>query len=109
MLLGLHTGSILYTNLVTDVRIAGAAGYDAIEITVPKMTRYLDAGYGPEDLQPRLGSLQVGMINSFPHIERQDEGFRQRAGAKARACAANYTWERCATDTVSVYREAIER
>jgi sugar phosphate isomerase/epimerase len=78
MLLGLHTGSILYTNLMTDVRVAQETGYDAIELYTPKLVRYLDAGYGTEQLSAQLGSLQVGMINSFLHIERQDPAFRQQ-------------------------------
>jgi sugar phosphate isomerase/epimerase len=92
MQIGLHTGSIMYTNLVTDVRIAKATGYDAIEITVPKLTRYLDAGYQPGDLQSGLGSLQVGMINSFLHIERQDKDFRHGLRTQCeRICAVAKT------------------
>ena len=83
MLLGLHTGSILYTNLMTDIRVAQETGYDAIEFTIPKLLRYLDAGYRAEELLPVLGSLQVGMINSFLHIERQDAS----AGANRASCA----------------------
>jgi sugar phosphate isomerase/epimerase len=71
MLLGLHTGSIMHTNVVTDIRIAREAGYDAIEIYMPKLIRYLDAGYQAEELLPELGSLRPAMINSFLHIERQ--------------------------------------
>lgn len=77
MLLGLHTGSILYTNLMTDVRVARETGYDAIELYTPKLVRYLDAGYEADQLSSHLGSLQVGMINSFLHIERQDPEFRR--------------------------------
>jgi sugar phosphate isomerase/epimerase len=71
MRLGLHTGSIMHTNLLTDIRVAQDAGYDAIEIYIPKLARYLDAGYNAEGLRPRLGSLRPAMINSFLHIERQ--------------------------------------
>jgi sugar phosphate isomerase/epimerase len=77
MLLGLHTGSIRYTNVVTDIRIAKEVGYDAIELTVPKLTRYLDAGYQAEELLPALGSLRLAVINSFLDIERQDREFRR--------------------------------
>jgi sugar phosphate isomerase/epimerase len=97
MLLGLHTGSIMYTNVVTDIRIAREAGYDAIEITIPKLVRYLDAGYQAEELLPALGSLRLAMINSFLHIERQEpetrRGLREQcerlcAVAKALHCPA---------------------
>ena len=54
MQLGLHTGSILYTNLLTDIRVAQETGYDAIEFYIPKLVRYLDAGYRAKDLLPKL-------------------------------------------------------
>jgi sugar phosphate isomerase/epimerase len=77
MILGLHTGTIMHTNLMTDIRVAKETGYDAIEFTVPKLLRYLDAGYRAEELLPVLGSLKLAMINSFLHIERQDPDFRR--------------------------------
>jgi sugar phosphate isomerase/epimerase len=77
MHIGLHTGSILYTNLVTDIRVAQETGYDAIEFYIPKLVRYLDAGYPVEGILPALGSLRLGMINSFLHIERQDPEARR--------------------------------
>ena len=88
MLLGLHTGSIMHTNVVTDIRIAREAGYDAIEIYIPKLVRYLDAGYQAEDLLPTFGSLRPAMINSFLRIERQDPQARRELRAQCeRLCA----------------------
>ncbi len=72
MVLGLHTGSIMHTNLMTDIRVAQETGYDAIEFYIPKLVRYLEAGYRAEQLLPELGSLRLAVINSFLHIERQD-------------------------------------
>lgn len=72
MLLGLHAGSIMHTNLITDIRVARETGYEAIEFYIPKLERYLDAGYCAEELLPVLGPLQLAVINSFLHIERQD-------------------------------------
>lgn len=87
MRLGLHTGTILYTNLVTDIRVARETGYDAIEFYIPKLVRYLDAGYRAEELRPLLGSLKLAMINSFLHIERQDPPARRELGEQcARLC-----------------------
>ena len=77
MLLGLHTGTIMHTNLMTDIRVAKETGYDAIEFTTPKLLRYLDAGYRAEDLRPVLGSLKLAVINSFLHIERQEQDVRR--------------------------------
>lgn len=71
MELGLHTGSIMYTNLMTDIRVARETGWDAIEFYIPKLVRYLDAGYSVADIQPRMGDLRLGVINSFLNIERQ--------------------------------------
>jgi sugar phosphate isomerase/epimerase len=82
MLLGLHTGSILHTNLITDIHATRAAGYEAIELYIPKLLRYLDAGYEADQILPELGSLQVVMINSFLHIERQEPEFRQELRQK---------------------------
>jgi hypothetical protein len=88
VLLGLHTGSILYSNVLTDVRVAREAGYDAIEIVIPKLVRYLDAGYRPDDLLAALGPLRPAMINSFLHIERREPEFRRGLLAECeRLCA----------------------
>jgi sugar phosphate isomerase/epimerase len=76
MLVGLHTGSILHTNLMTDIHAAKAAGFDAVEFCIPKLLRYLDAGYEPDQILPELGGLPVVMINSFLHVERQEPEFR---------------------------------
>jgi sugar phosphate isomerase/epimerase len=77
MLLGLHTGTIMHTNLMTDIRVAQETGYDAIEFFIPKLLRYLDAGYRAEEVRPVLGTLKLTMINSFLHIERQDPDARR--------------------------------
>jgi len=77
MLLGLHAGSIMHTNVVTDVRIAREVGYDAIELWIPKLERYLAAGYQPEELAAALGSVRPAMLNCLLHIERQDPESRQ--------------------------------
>jgi sugar phosphate isomerase/epimerase len=71
MELGLHTGSIMHTNLMTDIRVAKETGWDAIEFYIPKLARYLDAGYGAAGILSQLGDLRLGVINSFLHIERQ--------------------------------------
>jgi len=77
MELGLHAGSIMHTNLVTDIRVAREAGYDAIEFYIPKLVRYLEAGYHAEQILLELGSLRLAVINSFLHIERQDRDARR--------------------------------
>jgi sugar phosphate isomerase/epimerase len=87
-MLGLHTGSIMHTNIMTDIRVAREAGYDAIEIYIPKLVRYLDAGYQAGDLLPTLGSLRPAMINSFLHVERQEPEVRHELQLQCeRLCA----------------------
>ena len=89
MQLSLHTICTRHSNLVTDIRVAREAGYDAIEPTTFKLERYLDAGYRAADLLPALEGLEVDMISSFEPIERQDpETMRQRC---RRLCAAAQT------------------
>jgi sugar phosphate isomerase/epimerase len=78
MRIGLHTASIMHTNLMLDIRVARDTGYDAIEFTVPKLQRFLDAGHPGGQLLASLGSLRLAVINSFLHIERQEPEFRQR-------------------------------
>ncbi|MGD8465678.1 MAG: sugar phosphate isomerase/epimerase family protein [Anaerolineae bacterium] len=77
MRIGLHGGTIMHTNLMTDIRVAQETGYDAIEFYLPKLVRYLEAGYQTEDLLPALGQLHLAVINSFLHIERQDPEARR--------------------------------
>lgn len=78
MELGLHTGTIMHTNLMLDIRVAREAGYDAIEFTIPKLVRFLDAAHPPDEILTALGSLRLALINSFLHIERQEPEFRQQ-------------------------------
>lgn len=70
--LGLHAGCILYTNMLADVGIVKSAKYDAIEILVPKLERYLDAGYQVNDLVSALGSTKVNMLNRLPSVDCQE-------------------------------------
>ena len=62
MILGLHSLSMMHTNVVTDIQIIKNAGYDAIDIWAPKLERYLDAGYQAEELVPALGRLKVNNL-----------------------------------------------
>jgi len=89
MQLSLHTICTRHSNLITDIRVAREAGYDAIEPTTFKLERYLDAGYQTEELVPSLGPLGVDMISSFEPIERQDpDDMRRRC---QRLCEAAET------------------
>jgi sugar phosphate isomerase/epimerase len=78
MQLSLHTICTRRSNLITDIRVAKQAGYDAIEPTTFKLERYLNAGYQAEELVSSLSPLGVDMISSFEPIERQDPGDMRR-------------------------------
>ncbi|MGW6791600.1 sugar phosphate isomerase/epimerase family protein [Streptomyces chartreusis] len=62
---------------MTDVRAAKHAGYDGIELWMPKLFRYLDAGYTLNDLARTLGGLRVTMLDVLMPIERMDRQFRR--------------------------------
>lgn len=65
MLTSLHAGSIKHTNVATDVGTARAAGFDGVELQIPKLARYLDAGYS-------VGSLR-DMLDFVSHVEAESE------------------------------------
>jgi sugar phosphate isomerase/epimerase len=77
----LHAGTIMRTNVATDVRVAHTAGYDAIELWIPKLARYLDAGFSSDDLLADLGALRVTMLNTLLPIETADRAERERLRA----------------------------
>ena len=69
MELALHAGCIMHTNVATDARVARSAGYDAIELWMPKLSRYLDAGFSTDDLRALLGPLRVTMLDTLQPVE----------------------------------------
>lgn len=71
-ILGLHAGCILHTNMLTDLRIVKSVGFDAIEIWVPKLERYLNAGYRVDDLAFGLEATKVNMLNRLASIDGQE-------------------------------------
>ena len=73
MLLGLHGICILHTNVLTDIRVARDTGYDALEIWVPKLERYLEAGHRLEDLPAALGPVQPATVNCLQDLAARGE------------------------------------
>ena len=73
MKMGFHGLSTKYSNVRTDIRLAGEAGYEGVEIVAWKLRRYADAGLEIEDLLPLLDSrsLRVFSINDIEDAERQ--------------------------------------
>jgi sugar phosphate isomerase/epimerase len=78
MRLALHARSILHTNIATDVRVAREAGYEGIELWVPKLHRYLKSGHTVGDLKRLLGPLRVVMIDALLPIETLDPRARDQ-------------------------------
>ncbi len=78
MQLALHAATIMHTNVVTDVRIARSCGYDGIELWIPKLVRYLDAGFTTDDLRSELGPLPVTMLDTLMPIERDTPAVRRQ-------------------------------
>ena len=46
MIFALHGLTVRYSNIVSDVRLAKEAGYDALELHTDKLDRYLASGLG---------------------------------------------------------------
>jgi sugar phosphate isomerase/epimerase len=74
--ISLHSVSMMYSNTITDIGVTRAAGYDGIELFLPKVFRYLDVGYSVDDLSAALGPLQVTMLDALMPVERRDPQFR---------------------------------
>lgn len=72
-----HSACTTYSNVVTDIRSAREAGYYGIELWIPKLLRYLDAGYTIDDLTAALGNLRVTMLDVLLPIETRDQGRRR--------------------------------
>lgn len=74
MIIALHGVSIMYCNLITDIRVAFQTNHKALEIEVGKLLRYLDQGFKAEELLPifRANDVRPIMINSVRDIDRVD-------------------------------------
>lgn len=77
MEIALHTASMMHTNVATDLRVAEDAGYDGVELWMPKVSRYLDSGFEAAELAGSLGRLRVTMLDVLLSIERTDPDFRR--------------------------------
>lgn len=78
----LHAATTMHTNVVTDVRVAREAGYGGVELWIPKLARYLDAGFSSAELRSLLGPLRVTMLDTLAPIESSDRATRARLRAE---------------------------
>ena len=91
MILTLHGLSTMHCNIVTDIRIAKETGYEALEIEVSKLLRYLDQGFKAEELVSvfKAHSIRPVVINALKDIEREVPKEREELLVEAeRLCAA---------------------
>lgn len=87
MKFALHGGTLRHTNLAIDIRTAQRTGFDGIELFLPKVMRYLDAGFETADITRLLGSLAVPMIDFLMPIESTDRATRERIGVECERMA----------------------
>lgn len=85
MLTSLHGISTFHGNIMTDVRLAKEAGFDALEVFYPKFTRYLDNGGTIPALKNIIADagLSVSFLSALDNIERYQGADRQQLLSEA--------------------------
>lgn len=74
MIFALHGLTVRYSNIISDIRLAKEAGYDALELHTDKLDRYIASGLGADYLAEKLeehGILASG-IDIIGAVETQD-------------------------------------
>ncbi|WP_321852395.1 sugar phosphate isomerase/epimerase family protein [Burkholderia diffusa] len=66
-----HTTVSKFSNLVTDLDIIAAIGFDGIELGANKLEAYLASGYSAQDLKALLEDVYVPGMGFLIDIERQ--------------------------------------
>lgn len=71
----LHTKSIWKSNLMTDIRLAKEAGFDAIEVAATKVWDYMESGRPLADVVEALKKydMKIISINDIANVERTDD------------------------------------
>ncbi len=75
MIYALHGLTVRYSNIISDIRLAKEAGYDALELHTDKLDRYIASGLGAELIAEKLeehGIIASG-IDIIGAVETQDE------------------------------------
>jgi 2-keto-myo-inositol isomerase len=128
MKLGFNGATTMTSSFETDVRIAGAAGFDVLEITATKMDKFLQT-HSLADACDLIetAKLKTHAINSIEQINSRDASMHQKVLARTReisewCCAlacpwiiavpgpkpAGSTWEQVRDETIAVLREMNE-
>ena len=85
MLTSLHGISTFHGNIITDVRLAKEAGFDALEIFYPKFIRYLDNGGSISALKNTIADsgLSISFLSALDNIERHQGTERKKLLSEA--------------------------
>ena len=83
-----HNGTCtMHSDVIGDVQIAKASGYDAIEIVGSKLYRFLDQGFTVDDLNKELDGFPVVGLGFVPDIERNDaKGYKDLLAETEKMC-----------------------
>ena len=102
MLTSLHGISTSHGNLITDVRLAKEAGFDALEIFYPKLVRYLANGGTTQKIKKLIADegLSISFLSALDRIERHEAGEKQQLLAEAEKITREAV--ELGTDTVMV-------
>ena len=77
-MLSFHTACLQLTDVIEDIKVAVDAGFDGMELWMPKVDRYFREGHGIRELCSAKGSLRVTMLDVLLSIERTDLVFQQQ-------------------------------
>lgn len=88
MLLGFNGATTMTSPFETDVRIAGEAGYDVLEITATKLDKFLES-HSIADARKLIDAakLKTHAINSIEKINFRDDAGRAQVLARTRQLA----------------------
>jgi sugar phosphate isomerase/epimerase len=74
MIFALHGLTVRYSNIISDIRLAKEAGYDALELHTDKLDRYIASGLGADCLAEKLEehNILASGIDIIGAVETQD-------------------------------------
>lgn len=82
--LSMNVTTTFYGNVRDDVRFAKEAEFDGIELQSPKLYRFLDQGYTPQDVLEILDGLPVSGLGAIQGISRRTDEDRAEYLAEVR-------------------------
>ena len=85
MKFALHGMISLYSNIVSDIRLAKETGYEGLEIHTDKLWRYLDAGFTSADFNEHLKKANIlpSAIDIVGCVEASDKATQQKVFQQA--------------------------